>query len=194
MKEFFTILKESSAKLNVQRSQFYSHVFEIESLSHAKERLKDLSKFYSDATHLCWALRLLEKEIVELSSDGGEPSGTAGFPILNILREKNLVNLCCVVVRYFGGVKLGIRGLIDAYSRAARLALENTQTVKLTRVFEHTFTCKYEEIGQLLTVIRKHSGKIEKIDQGEMITVKALLKDRIDEFAPQVAEKLVKLI
>lgn len=192
--ELFTILQETCAKLNVQRSQFYSHLFEIENISHAKERLKTFSKSYTDATHICWALRVVEKELVELSSDGGEPSGTAGFPILNVLREKNLVNLCCVVVRYFGGIKLGIRGLIDAYSQAARLALERTRIVKVTKVFEHTFTCRYDEIGQLLTVIRKHNGKIEKIEQDELVTVKALLNDRVDEFQPQVVEKLVKLI
>lgn len=194
MTEFLTILHESSAKLNVQRSQFYSHVFEVESVSQAKEKIKTLSKSYNDATHVCWALRIIEKELVEMSSDGGEPSGTAGFPILTVLRENNLVNLCCIVVRYFGGVKLGVRGLIDAYSQATRLVLENTSMVKLTKVFEHTFTCKYEQIGQVLGIIKKYNGKIQKIEQNELVIIKAFLSNRVNEFNPQVAEKLVKLI
>lgn len=194
MTELLTILHESSAKLNVQRSQFYSHVFEAKSISQAKEKIKTFSKSYNDATHICWALRIIEKELVEMSSDGGEPNGTAGFPILTVLRENNLVNLCCIVVRYFGGVKLGVRGLIDAYSQATRLALENTSMVKLTKVFEHTFTCRYEQIGQVLGIIKKFNGKIEKIEQNELVIIKALLADRVSEFNPQVTEKLVKLI
>ncbi len=194
MTGFLTILHESHAKLNVQRSQFYSHVFEVNDLSQAKERIRSFSKLYNDATHLCWALRLFEKELIELSSDGGEPSGTAGFPILNVLREENLVNLCCVVVRYFGGVKLGIRGLIDAYSQAARLALENTKLVRVEKLFEHVFECRYEELGELLGFIKKSGGKIEKIEHGNLVTVKALIPQKLNEFHPVVTEKLVKIV
>lgn len=194
MTDFSAIAHESFAELNVQRSRFYSHVFEIDSVSQAREKIKALSRSYSDATHLCWALRVIETELIELSSDGGEPSGTAGFPILNVLRENNLVNLCCVVIRYFGGVKLGIRGLIDAYSQAARLALAKTEIVEIKRVFEHVFECKYGELGTLLGMIRKLGGKIEKIEQSDRVIVRALLPQKIDQFHAQVREKLVKMI
>ncbi|MGJ8455016.1 IMPACT family protein [Pseudothermotoga sp. U03pept] len=194
MKQPFGILEESTAKLNVQRSQFYSHIFEIDTVMQAKEKIKRLSKSYSDATHLCWALRVLEKELVELCSDGGEPKGTAGFPILNVLKEHDLINVCCVVIRYFGGVKLGVRGLIDAYSEAARLAVRSVKIVPLTKLFEHTFFCKYDQLGEVLRIIRQADGKIERIEQGEIVTVQALLNEKIERFDPQIVEKLVKML
>ncbi|MEJ5228953.1 MAG: YigZ family protein [Pseudothermotoga sp.] len=194
MKQSFGILKDSTAKLNVQRSKFYSHVFEVDTLIQAKEKIKELSKSYNDATHVCWALRVLEKELIELCSDGGEPKGTAGFPILNVLRENDLINVCCVVIRYFGGVKLGVRGLIDAYSEAARLAVQNAEIVPLVKVFEHTFQCKYDQLGEVIGIIKQADGKIERIDQGEIVKVQALLSEKVEQFNPQIVEKLVKLL
>ena len=196
MNELLTIQQEASAKLNIQRSQFYSHVFEVNSVQQAKEKIKAFSKSYNNATHVCWALRVIEKDLIELYSDGGEPSSSAGFPILTVLRENNLVNLCCVVARYFGGVKLGIRGLIDAYSQATRLALKNTKIVKVVKLFEHIFVCRHDQIGELVSMIKKHGGKIEKIEQAEqsMVTIRALISQRIDDFCPQVSEKLVKVL
>lgn len=194
MKQSFGILKDSTAKLNVQRSKFYSHVFEVDTLIQTKEKIKELSKSYNDATHVCWALRVLEKELIELCSDGGEPKGTAGFPILNVLKENDLINVCCVVIRYFGGVKLGVRGLIDAYSEAARLAVQNAEIVPLVKVFEHTFQCKYDQLGEVIGIIKQADGKIERIDQGEIVKVQALLSEKVDQFNPQIVEKLVKLL
>jgi uncharacterized YigZ family protein len=107
-------------KINIKRSIFIATSRRVDSVEEAKRFISDIKKEFQDATHNCWAYRVYESgKIVEQSSDAGEPSGSAGIPILNAIREMELLNVAVVVTRYFGGVKLGIRGLREAYKSAA---------------------------------------------------------------------------
>lgn len=118
-------------KINIERSIFITTLRGIDDEYEAKSFISEVNKKYADATHNCPAYRVIGKnEIIEFSSDAGEPSGTAGLPMLNVLRRSELVNVAVVVTRYFGGIKLGIRGLIDAYSTSVEKAIEKAKLSK----------------------------------------------------------------
>ena len=122
--EFRTIEHRAQASVRIQRSEFIAIVLPAESAGAFEVALEDITREYHDATHHCWAWRVLfDGRIEERSSDAGEPSGTAGRPILQAIESADLVNLGLVVVRYFGGVKLGTGGLSRAYRDAAREVL-----------------------------------------------------------------------
>ena len=130
MNEFITIKENSNAQITEKKSKFIANLFYVESIKEAEEIIEKTKKKYFDAKHNCIAYRIMENEqIVERFSDDGEPSGTAGAPMLNILQKNNLINVLIIVTRYFGGILLGTGGLVKAYSNSLLLALENTTKV-----------------------------------------------------------------
>ena len=133
MNEFITIEDNVTSEFTEKKSKFIGNLFYIESSSEAEEIIKKTKKKYFDAKHNCIAYRTIENgQIVERFSDDGEPSGTAGAPMLNILQKNNLVNVLIVVTRYFGGILLGTGGLVRAYQNSLMLAIENSN--KVTKV------------------------------------------------------------
>ncbi len=113
-----------SVDFKEKRSLFIGHVRLVCSEEEARTMLKTLVEQYKDASHNCWAYRIDFPSYREYYSDAGEPSGTAGKPISGSIARKGVTDVLVVVTRYFGGIKLGVRGLIDAYGRAASLALD----------------------------------------------------------------------
>ena len=114
---------EASYESNIKRSRFIANVVPCRDETTAKERLKELCAIHRQANHNCWAYVLGTARLTEHASDAGEPSGTAGRPILGEIKRSGLINALVVVTRYFGGIKLGTRGLIEAYSATAAQAL-----------------------------------------------------------------------
>ena len=122
MQEFFTIKENVLAEIVEKKSKFIANLFYIESQQEAEKIIKQIKKKYYDARHNCIAYRVIENDsVIEKSSDDGEPSGTAGAPMLNILQKNNLCNVLVVVTRYFGGILLGTGGLVRAYSNCSML-------------------------------------------------------------------------
>lgn len=118
------ITNENSYEEKIERSRFIVSLRYVEQVDEAKEFINSISKKHKTANHNCWAYIIGKDGEWAHSSDNGEPSGTAGKPILNALHKYNLTNVVCVVTRYFGGIKLGIRGLIEAYSGVVERAVE----------------------------------------------------------------------
>ena len=115
-------IKKNFVKLiEINKSKFYGILFPVDNVEEVKEYLNQVRKDYPKATHYCYAYRV---NGLEKSNDDGEPSGTAGRPILNVLQKRGLSNIMVAVVRYFGGIKLGAGGLVRAYSKATTEALE----------------------------------------------------------------------
>lgn len=128
MEKFKTIYNDSEAEITEKKSKFIANLYYVNSLAEIEEKLKNVKKKYYDARHNCHAYRIAEDDsIIERSSDDGEPSGTAGAPMLNILKKMELVNVLVVVTRYFGGILLGTGGLVKAYSEATKTAIENSK-------------------------------------------------------------------
>jgi uncharacterized YigZ family protein len=126
---FFTLAHEVNSEITVKGSRFKAFCSSASSFDNAEGYLDTIRKSYRDATHHCYAYILRDDNgLTVRSSDDGEPSGTAGKPILTALQRHNLTNVICVVVRYFGGTKLGMGGLVRAYTNAAESALETGKT------------------------------------------------------------------
>ena len=130
MDSFITIQDNVQTELIEKKSKFIANVFYIESVKEAEEIINRIKKQYFDARHNCIAYRVIEDNLVEKSSDDGEPSGTAGAPMLNILKKNNLVNVLVIVTRYFGGILLGTGGLVRAYSNSLLQAIEISEKVE----------------------------------------------------------------
>ena len=122
MDEYLIPTKDADAEMIEKKSRFIGHIFRTETEEEALARLKEMRETYWDATHNVYAYVI--KDGPTRFSDDGEPGGTAGMPVLDVLQREGVYNVCCVVTRYFGGTLLGTGGLVRAYSRSAKLALD----------------------------------------------------------------------
>ena len=136
-------------------SKFIATAFTVTSEEEVKHALSEVKKKYYDARHHCYAYMIGPDKACFRSSDDGEPSGTAGKPILNQILSKDVTNVCVIVVRYFGGIKLGVSGLINAYKTAAREALDNAVIVEKTvnEVYSLEFT--YPLMNDVMRVMKE---------------------------------------
>lgn len=173
MKEFYTIEKNIETEIVVKKSKFIANIFYISESKEAEEKIKEIRKKYFDARHNCFAYRVVEKDnTIEKSSDDGEPSGTAGGPMLNILQKNNLANILIVVTRYFGGILLGTGGLVRAYSDALLEALEKTQKVKMVLGSEIEVTLSYNNFENFKYYCKNHEINIISTEYKENIVCK----------------------
>lgn len=136
-----TLKETTSDNFREKGSKFISYLFRASSVKQFEEELEHIKSKYPDATHHCYGWRINPNKIEEFAQDDGEPSGTAGLPILNQLKSFEVVNCGCVVVRYYGGTNLGKSGLIQAYGHAAKLCLQQAELLRLvpTRNFKITY-------------------------------------------------------
>ncbi|HEY9113959.1 MAG TPA: YigZ family protein [Bacteroidales bacterium] len=160
---FFTIESECEGSFKDRGSKFIAKVFPVETEEQVKEILTTLRKEYYDARHHCYAYRINPEDEQFRSNDDGEPSGSAGKPILNQLLSKELMNVLVVVIRYFGGTKLGVSGLINAYKTATLDAIENSKIVKryIFRQIEVRF--EYPQMNSVMRFVKE--ADIEVLDQ-----------------------------
>lgn len=152
--KFLTIITRAEASLTEKRSRFLAFALPIETATQARSIIKEFSKEYYDARHVCWAYMLGAERSEFLSSDNGEPSGTAGKPILGQINSLGLTNLIVLVVRYFGGIKLGTPGLIAAYKESARLVLESSEIVERHETARISFTFPYLSMNDVMKAVK----------------------------------------
>ena len=148
--KFCTLKEASTAEIVEKKSRFIANSCHIESKEEAEEKINLIKKKYYDAKHNCFSFSIVDKDgnLLEKSSDDGEPSGTAGAPILNVIRKNNLNNVLIVVTRYFGGILLGTGGLTRAYSNTALASIENGKIIEV------------ENLAQAIKEMRKHHFKL----------------------------------
>ena len=152
--EYRTITTPAEASLTEKRSHFLAFAFPIASAGEAKALVKEFTKKYYDARHVCWAYMLGADRREFLSTDNGETSGTAGKPILGQINSLELTNVIVLVVRYFGGIKLGTPGLIAAYKESARLALDAAEIVERHETRRITFTFPYLSMNDVMKAVK----------------------------------------
>lgn len=179
--EYNSIIRIQKVKINIQRSIFYGISLPI--LKNPSDILNSIKKEYLSASHYCWAYRIFPSE--EHYSDGGEPSGTAGKPILNALREFNLWDAMVIVVRYFGGIKLGIKGLINAYYVVAREAIRLNDIIKKEKALEYNLIVSYDNFPHLKNEILRNFSLEIKEEFGEEV----ILNVKIPESKKEAFEK-----
>lgn len=176
---YYTISREGTGKFTEKKSRFLSFAYHVSSADEAKSRLKALANEYHDARHVCWAFVIgPDKEEVQ-SSDNGEPSGTAGRPILSRINALNLTDVAVGVVRYFGGIKLGTPGLIAAYREAAELALEDSGKTECVRQSRFAFTFPYVAMNEVMKVVKATGAEIhsQQFDNSCSMTLSIRLDD-----------------
>lgn len=173
---FNTIKEISSAEIVEKKSKFIANIFYVESIEDVENKLKEIRKKYYDAKHNCFAFRL-DKDNISRFSDDGEPSGTAGSPMLNILEGRNLSNVLVIVTRYFGGILLGTGGLVRAYSDATIKAIENANIV--SKVFGNVVNIEveYKDLDNFKYYLKNENINIEDISYVEKIIIKIELTD-----------------
>ena len=182
MNEFITIKKDEIAEIVEKKSKFIANIIRIETQKEAEEKIKEIKKKYYDAKHNCIAYRVYELEkLIEKSSDDGEPSGTAGDPILNILRNQDLGNILVVVTRYFGGILLGTVGLVRAYSEATLEALKKAEKVKRVLGIEIEVNLAYSQFDNLKYYCLKNNINISNINYLENISCILTMEEETKE-------------
>lgn len=154
MAEYLTIAAPAEAQYTEKRSRFLAFALPVRDAAEARAAVADLQRRYHDARHVCWAYMLGSARTDFLSNDNGEPSGTAGKPILGQINSLGLTDVLVAVVRYFGGIKLGTSGLIVAYRTAARMALEAAPAVVCHDMARITFHFPYAAMNDAMKLTR----------------------------------------
>jgi uncharacterized YigZ family protein len=155
-----TIQQPSTAEFKDRGSKFIAHAYPIENVNEFKINLQQLKKEHPKAVHHCFAYRLGTDGNTFRSSDDGEPSGTAGKPILGQIDSAEITNVMVVVVRYWGGTLLGVPGLINAYKTAAALALQVTPIVQKQIEVAYTVQFDYTQMNEIMLVLKQYSCTI----------------------------------
>ena len=184
---FQSIENESIAEIIVKKSKFIATLYEANSKDEAEKILQNVRKKYFDAKHHCYAY-IIEK--IEKCSDDGEPSGTAGAPLLALLKSANLTNVIIIVTRYFGGILLGTGGLVRAYTESAKNAIENAKIVYKDYGVQFEIEISYNNLKEIQFICKNLDISIIKIEYQE--NVKLILESTFE--AKKELEKSNKIL
>lgn len=172
IKEYRTILSEGNGEIVEKKSRFIGCVRHVESEDEANAFILEKKKQYYDARHNCYAYIIGEENPVMRFSDDGEPGGTAGKPILEVINGGNLTNVCIVVTRYFGGTLLGTGGLVRAYTDAAKECIANTVVMCSRLVYPVLIKTNYTDLGKLQYLLSNEKLEVVDSDYGEDVSLK----------------------
>lgn len=170
MSQFKSILEPTTATIIEKKSKFIAELFHVTSKEEAENKIQEVQKKYYDARHHCFAYIIHQNEgILEKASDDGEPSGTAGAPMLNLLKKYELQNVLVIVTRYFGGTLLGTGGLVRAYSEATTKAIEIATPIMEVLGTEMKITLPYSEFDHFQYYCHKNDISILNTEYGDYI-------------------------
>jgi uncharacterized YigZ family protein len=190
----FTIVKDFRHEIVIEKSRFICTLKKVQDEAEAQEFIKAIKKEFWDATHNCSAY--IVDEMAQRSSDDGEPSGTAGLPMLEVLRKNKLTNTAAVVTRYFGGIKLGAGGLVRAYTNSVAEAVKATGIAEKVLVSKFSFMYDLNEVGKILNILyQQQLFEIADVEYGLKAKVILKMKDSDKESAEAwLTESLNKTI
>ncbi|MEO7444537.1 MAG: YigZ family protein [Ferruginibacter sp.] len=171
--QYYTVARDSQAEFKDRGSRFLAFVFPVQNAAEVKNHLQSLKKEHAKAVHHCYAYRLGIDENIFRAVDDGEPSGTAGKPILGQIDSRNLTNVCIFVVRYFGGTLLGVPGLINAYKTAASLALQIVPVVSRPVMKSYVLEFNYTIMNTVMHILRKNNAEISTQNMQLFCTLEA---------------------
>ncbi|NLO89748.1 MAG: YigZ family protein [Clostridia bacterium] len=188
MKTFKSVKDRVQAEIIIKKSRFIAHVFPADSEEEAKNYLTEIKEEYKDATHNVFAWQVGVEKILQRCGDDGEPSGTAGRPILEVIKQRELTNVLIVVTRYFGGIKLGAGGLIRAYSQAARAGLDKAEITEKTLHDIYRVSVDYPLWSQLSREMEKW-GKIKEVNYTQNVEAKVFVLSSLSgDFEKSIAD------
>lgn len=190
LSRYFTVKKEvSEHEIIIQKSRFIAHIKRAENEGEAQEFIQTLKKKYWDANHNCSAYLIGENDQIQKANDDGEPSGTAGVPILEVLKKRKLKDTVVVVTRYFGGIKLGAGGLIRAYGKATSEGLETAGIVERRLVQVIHVKIDYTWLGKVEKELRDSEYIIKEIHYLDIVEVEVYVnEDQVTVFVDWLTE------
>ena len=182
MESYKIVYEGGEGEIVEKKSRFIATICPVESEEEAVAFIEKKKKKYWDARHNCHAFVIGERNEISRCSDDGEPSGTAGKPMLDVLLGAGLHNVCAVVTRYFGGTLLGTGGLVRAYSRAVSLGLENSCIMEKLLYTRMKIYTDYNGIGKIQYILGKNEASIVNTEFTDKVTVEVLINSDFSEF------------
>lgn len=185
----YSIKEKTVTEIIIKKSRFIGIAIPVNTEAAAKESLIQIKKEYLNATHYTYAYILGDNGIIQKASDDGEPTRTAGYPILEVLSKNNLTNLILIVIRYYGGIKLGAGGLIRAYSGAASEVVSIAQFTEKSITYKCSLTTLYDNLGSIDKFIRDETNLIEVNYDNDITFIFEVNKNNIDTVREQLFQK-----
>lgn len=179
--EFMTVYNNETYILVEKKSKFIANIFHVETREEAENIIKETRKKYPGARHNCYAYSILDKTTnnITKSSDDGEPSGTAGIPILNVILNKKIYNVLIIVTRYFGGILLGTGGLVRAYTNSAVEVINNSHIVHLEKGVQLKFSINYNDFSKIKYYFTVNKCNIVNIFYSQFIEIIVDVREKI---------------
>lgn len=169
LESYFTVNTQGSETQIIQKSRFIGHIKRVETEAAALDFIHEIKAIHNDATHNCSAYIIGEQDQIQKANDDGEPTGTAGVPMLEVLKKQGLKDTAVVVTRYFGGIKLGAGGLIRAYGSTTSIAIKATGIVKRQLTQGYSITIDYPLLGKVENALRQSSHLLHTIHYLEKV-------------------------
>ncbi|MBU3158651.1 YigZ family protein [Clostridium frigoris] len=186
---YFTIKDESIAEFKEKKSIFIGHGKRVENEDEAKEFIQKIKNKHKQARHNVYAYIIGEKKQIQRYSDDGEPQGTGGIPMLEVLKKSDITDVVVVVTRYFGGILLGTGGLARAYSKGTSLAIKEGGVVEKVKGVALEITIEYDLLGKLQHVCAKDNFYIEHVEYTDIVKIKILCQyDKLEKLKSQLTE------
>lgn len=188
MNSYKTVRQDGISEYTEKKSRFISYVYPVSAESDALSKLEKLRKKHYDATHVVFAYKIKDNNIQRFSDDG-EPQGTAGVPVLEVINKGELTDVMIAVVRYFGGTLLGAGGLVRAYSKSASLGVASAIPVNMCECTLFDIECPYTLLGKLQNTLSANGAKKNDIIYADNITLKYYIKEEdLDKLIKDITE------
>jgi uncharacterized YigZ family protein len=188
VKGYTTIFTQTQTEYVEKRSRFIATVRHCETEEEASAFLQEMRSKYWDARHNCFAYSV-ENGRLSRFSDDGEPHGTAGKPMLDVIEGSGITNIAVVVTRYFGGILLGTGGLVRAYSKSVQDCLTSAEVFTMIPSVVYSICCDYTDHGRLVNLITSNEGNIDNTDFTDKVTVRFSLREEVaEEFSKKLTE------
>lgn len=189
MAEYKTIADRATASFTEKKSEFIGNIAPVKTEEAAIAFIEEIRKQHRKATHNCYAYILRDNNIGR-HSDDGEPSGTAGAPMFEVLKKEELTDICCVVTRYFGGIKLGGGGLVRAYGNGVKAAIDAAKIKLISTARRLIVTMDYSLYGKIGALLAEYDVRVQNEDFGADVKINLCVRD---ERAEEFKEKLIDL-
>lgn len=176
--DYKTVYQETAAEIVEKKSRFIASVFPVSSHDRAMECLGQVKKQHWSARHHCWAYIVGVENSLERFSDDGEPGGTAGRPILEVIKGYGLSNLLIVVTRYFGGTLLGTGGLVRAYTAASREGLAHSKIITRIWGFKLTIGTNYTDLGKIQYILAQNGAEVLETSYTDIVEITVLISEK----------------
>ncbi|MBO4339024.1 MAG: YigZ family protein [Clostridia bacterium] len=178
MNSYFTVEKETNAEYEIKRSRFIGYIKPVKTKEEAESFVVSIKQKHYDARHNVFAYKIREDNFKRYSDDG-EPQGTAGVPVLDVIEKNDLTDVCIVVTRYFGGILLGGGGLVRAYSHTASLAVEAGVKIEMSLCIRFSLECDYSFFGKVNSLVEENGGVIENTEYLDNVIVSGYIPEEL---------------